>query len=188
MLEPMSEPPVSPPPPIPTPPTTDVWDAPPAPPVQPVQEPIGGRDFIRRNAVSLIACAVAVAALAVAISALLSNPNSSESAAAAAVPVTPATSSASASASGAGARAIRGSILSESGSVWMVHTAKGQNLSVTVTPATQFGTPKAPTTASDFAVGANVVITGDFAKGTATATRIVAAKAPNPTSSSPTQS
>ena len=74
-----------------------------------------------------------------------------------------------------------------SGSTWTVRTAKGDTVTVDITPQTAFGTPKVPATQSQFAVGTQVVITGTVNNGTATATRVMAPKATAPTpAASPT--
>jgi hypothetical protein len=154
------------------------WEPIPDPP----QRPPG---FLRRNWVSVIACAVAVVSLAVAIAALADSGGSTQAAGAA---TSNPTSAAPATRSAIGRRATRATIESESGSTWTVQTATGQMVTVTITPQTQFGTAKAPATESDFPVGSNVVITGTVDSGVGTANRVAAQKAPTAVSSSSTPS
>jgi hypothetical protein len=147
--------------------------------------------FLRRNWVSLIACAVAVVSLAVAVAALADSGGSTQAAGAATsspISAAPSTPAAPATHSAIGRRATRATIESESGSTWTVQTATGQMVTVTITPQTQFGTAKTPATESDFPVGSNVVITGTVDSGVATANRVAAQKAPTAVSSSSTPS
>jgi hypothetical protein len=67
---------------------------------------------------------------------------------------------------------IAGQITAINGSSWTVRTSDGQNLTVTTTPSTAYGSSKHPATAQSFAVGQNVRITGTRDGNTVTATRI----------------
>ena len=144
--------------------------------------------FGRRNAVALVACAVAVVAVVIAVVALISSGDTSSPATASAGLISPTSASAAPQSSNpqgaapgsrnGGARAIRATIVSESGSSWTVRTARGQTVTVTITPQTQFGTVKAPAAQSDFATGDSVVISGSVDNGAATATRVAAARNP----------
>ncbi|HEY4007604.1 MAG TPA: hypothetical protein VGM60_20815 [Pseudonocardia sp.] len=75
-----------------------------------------------------------------------------------------------------------GQVTGENGGTWTMTTAKGETLSVTLTPATKFGTPKAPATAQSFPVGTRVRVVGKRTDTTITANRIAQAKAKNATS------
>src|SRR5689334_23279036 len=72
----------------------------------------------------------------------------------------PATSGAAPKPSGRDGHAIRGAIVSESGSTWTVRTTEGRTVTVLVTSQTRFGTAKHPQAAGDFPVGTTVVVTG----------------------------
>jgi len=77
---------------------------------------------------------------------------------------------------GAGARAAsgaRGRIVTIAAGSWTITTARGVTVSVVVTVETRFGTPAAPLTATDFAVGDDIGVVGRRAATTVTATRIV---------------
>jgi len=51
---------------------------------------------------------------------------------------------------------VRGTITAINGATWVVTTAKGASVTVSVTSQTAFGTPKAPSSAANFVVGAAV--------------------------------
>jgi hypothetical protein len=70
---------------------------------------------------------------------------------------------------------IRGTITAEDGSTWTVTTGANRRFTVTVNPQTAFGTRKAPATAQEFPVGAQVRIAGTVSGSAVTATRVVAA-------------
>lgn len=81
-----------------------------------------------------------------------------------------------------------GQISAINGSTWTVHSAQGKDITVDVTPQTQFGTKKAPATADQFTVGETVRIAGQRNNGTITATRVTQAKAAPASSASPAPS
>jgi hypothetical protein len=72
---------------------------------------------------------------------------------------------------------IRGTITAEDGSTWTVTTARNRRFTVTLTPATAFGTRKAPATAQAFPVGAHVRVAGTVNGSVVSATRVVPADA-----------
>ena len=81
-----------------------------------------------------------------------------------------------------------GQVTAENGGTWTLTTAEGETLSVTLTPATKFGTSKAPATAQSFPVGTRIRVVGKRTDTTIAANRIVQAKAKNATSSPSTPS
>jgi hypothetical protein len=81
-------------------------------------------------------------------------------------------------ASGHAARhGIRGTITAEDGSTWTVTNGANHRFTVTVNPQTAFGTRKAPATAQEFPVGAQVRVAGTVSGSVVTATRVMAADA-----------
>jgi hypothetical protein len=182
-------PPLAPPPP---PPPPGGWNEPAAdwePSLPPSTGPRTGPSFLARNSIALVACALSVIAIAFGI-AVLATRSSGSAQASVDTPAAAAPSSATGKsvkavgAKGAGAaagKATRATIVTESGSTWTVQTAKGATVTVTITPQTAFGTPKAPVPESQFVVGAPVIITGTVDNGAATAVRVIAAKASAPT-------
>jgi hypothetical protein len=72
------------------------------------------------------------------------------------------------------------------GGTWTVTTAKGVAVTVHVTAATSFGTPKAPSSPSAFTVGEQVVVLGTRSKTTVTATRIAEAPVARTAPTTPT--
>jgi hypothetical protein len=147
--------------------------------------------FLRRNWLTVSACAVAVVSLSIAIGMLATASGGSTPAEAgpvtAAAPSAPAASTAPAR-PGAANRAIRATIVSEVGSAWTVRTANGATVNVSITAQTQFGRPKLAADAAQFPVGSQVIITGTLANGSATAIRVIAPKSAAATSPSPAQS
>jgi hypothetical protein len=88
---------------------------------------------------------------------------------------------------GAAPHPLRGTISSENTNSWTVTTAKGVSYTVTITPATTFGTKQAPTTRQSFPVGDHIVVTGTRT-GTGTGTtidRIAPARADIPATPAP---
>jgi hypothetical protein len=100
--------------------------------------------------------------------------------AAAGAPVSASSSAAPRSGSAAGTgkpvktRGVRGVIVSESGSLWTVRTAKGRSVTVTITASTRFGTKKIPATAAQFRVGQQVAVLGSTGATGVVATRVTA--------------
>jgi hypothetical protein len=70
---------------------------------------------------------------------------------------------------------VHGDVTAISGDTWNV-TVQGVSLTVKVTPQTKYGTKVAPMTATDFAVGNQVTVTGARTGTTVTATRVTEAK------------
>ncbi|NEN05751.1 hypothetical protein G3T36_07680 [Diaminobutyricibacter tongyongensis] len=68
---------------------------------------------------------------------------------------------------------VRGTITSISGSTWTVDTQRGVSLTVEVTSSTQFGTPVQSGSASDFAVGQEIIVVGSRSGDTVTADRVL---------------
>lgn len=81
-----------------------------------------------------------------------------------------------------------GQISAINGSTWTLHSAHGKDVTVNLTPQTQFGTKKAPAAADQFTVGETVRIAGQRNNGTMTATRVTQAKAAPASSASPAPS
>lgn len=71
---------------------------------------------------------------------------------------------------------VRGIIQAISGATWTVKTRTGVTQTVIVDAATRYGTVKAPAPASEFTVGASVLILEKSEGGRKTAVRVVAAK------------
>lgn len=78
-----------------------------------------------------------------------------------------------------------GQISAINGSAWTLHSARGKDVTVNVTPQTQFGTKKAPATASQFTVGETVRVAGQRSNDAITAERITQATAPASSTSPP---
>ncbi|MDQ6782250.1 MAG: DUF5666 domain-containing protein [Actinomycetota bacterium] len=76
---------------------------------------------------------------------------------------------------------VRGTITAVNGDAWTVKTAKGATLMVTITAQTAFGSPKAPSSASSFPLGATVRVVGQRTGTSITATRILAPATPGTT-------
>ncbi len=68
---------------------------------------------------------------------------------------------------------VRGTITSISGSTWTIGTQRGASLTVLVTSNTVFGTPNQSESASDFAVGQEVIVLGSRSGATLTAVRVL---------------
>jgi hypothetical protein len=147
--------------------------------------------FLRRHAGASITAGVAVAALAgggIAYAATSPGTSSTVTPPAAAAPTTtaPPTSTTTGGqgggkAGGAQRRATgaRGTITAVTGSTWTLRTVRGLTVTVTITPQTKFGTPKAPATAASFPVGAPATIVGQRTGPRAlTATRVVVPRQP----------
>lgn len=66
----------------------------------------------------------------------------------------------------------KGTIATETGSVWTLRTASGTSVQVSITAHTQFGTKKAPSSAAAFTVGNQVTVAGPSHNGTVTARRV----------------
>jgi hypothetical protein len=136
--------------------------------------------FIRNHLGAAIAAATAAVVLVggLLILTLVGGGGSSSAAAnASSSPSTTLAPSHKASGRGAAAKhAVRGQITALSATSWTVTTSKGAAVTVDLSSSTAFGTKAAPLTASNFAVGDQVVVSGTRTKSTITATRI--AKAP----------
>lgn len=65
-----------------------------------------------------------------------------------------------------------GQITAINGSTWTVHTMRGKDITVTLTPTTQFGTKATPASAQAFKVGDTVYVIGKRDNSAITATRI----------------
>jgi hypothetical protein len=90
--------------------------------------------------------------------------------------VAPTPPAAPASGTAAKRQGVRGQVTAITGSTWTVMSARGVPVTVDVTSSTMFGTKAAPLTATNFAVGDQIVVAGTRTKGSVTASRI--AKAP----------
>jgi hypothetical protein len=75
--------------------------------------------------------------------------------------------------SGTGFSVIRGTIIDISDSTWTVDTQKGVTVTVDVSSSTQFGAPGQSESASDFAVGSQVIVLGTRSDDTIAATRVL---------------
>jgi hypothetical protein len=83
------------------------------------------------------------------------------------------------------ARGVTGQLTAINDSTWTVHTTHGQDVTVTLTPQTQFGTKKTPATAQQFTVGNTVRVIGKRDNNnTITATRVTTAHPTDSTSPS----
>jgi len=69
--------------------------------------------------------------------------------------------------------AVRGTIASISGSTWTITTQRGASVTVDVTSSTRFGLPNGSKSASDFAVGQEVIVVGSRSGDTIEASRIL---------------
>jgi Domain of unknown function (DUF5666) len=69
-----------------------------------------------------------------------------------------------------------GEITAINGSTWTVRTAGGPLFTVSLTPATHFGTLKHPATREQFSVGSHVSVHGTISGATITATQITLQK------------
>jgi hypothetical protein len=85
----------------------------------------------------------------------------------------------------AGHGGMTGQISGINGTTWTVRSARGKDVTVTITPQTQFGTKKAPATVDKFTVGQTVRVAGQRNNDTITAVRITEAKARPAASTSP---
>lgn len=167
MTEPLPRLPASPPEP-PEPPS------PPEPLMEPTEPPTEPPSFTRRHRTELIVAAVAVIALGAGTGIALAASAGSAAPAASASASTSPPASAPPSGQARAGKAIRATIVSESGSTWIVRTQAGQSVTVTITPRTKFGTRKAPATQAAFAVGAPVLVLGRETNGVIAATRVAA--------------
>lgn len=161
----------------------------PSVPPPPVEHPTPS--WTRRHRTPLIVGVGAVVAIGVGVgigAAAAANQPTTGNPQALTSPAAPAStpSTGSAAPKSKGHHGTRGTIVSESGTRWTVHTMSGRTLTVTITPQTKFGTKKAPATAAQFTPGKAVVIAGTVSNDAVTATRIAApAHAPaHPTPSS----
>ena len=68
---------------------------------------------------------------------------------------------------------VRGTITDISGSTWRIDTQKGVTVTVEVSSSTQFGTPNQSESASDFAVGQEVIVLGSRSGDTVAAVRVL---------------
>lgn len=75
--------------------------------------------------------------------------------------------------SGSQLAVVRGTIMDISGSTWTIDTQKGVTVTVEVSSSTQFGTPNQSESASDFAVGQEVIVLGSRSGDTVTAVRVL---------------
>lgn len=82
------------------------------------------------------------------------------------------------------ARGVTGQLTAINDSTWTVHTTHGQDVTVTLTPQTQFGTKKTPAIAQQFTAGNTVRVIGKRDNNTITATRVTTAHPTNSTSPS----
>jgi hypothetical protein len=72
-----------------------------------------------------------------------------------------------------GLRGVRGTITAMNGSSWTIRTLAGTEVTIAITPTTAYGTKKAPSAESDFAVGDAVAVIGVRQGNTGTATRVI---------------
>ncbi len=68
---------------------------------------------------------------------------------------------------------VRGTITSISGDSWTIDTQRGVSITVQLTSSTEFGTPNQSQSASDFAVGDEVIVLGSRSGDTVTAIRVL---------------
>lgn len=82
-------------------------------------------------------------------------------------------------------KGVAGQVTAETGSTWTVKAKNGKQFTVTITPNTQFGTKKQPSTAQQFPVGSEVRVTGTVSGTTVQAARVVVPKTPPASPSAP---
>ena len=84
--------------------------------------------------------------------------------------------------------AVRGTITSISGDTWTIDTQRGASITVQTTSTTEFSTPNQTQSATDFAVGDEVIVLGTRSGDTVTAIRVLglsSLKQPLPTPGTP---
>jgi hypothetical protein len=108
-----------------------------------------------------------------------SNPTST-------TPTTPAPPTTSAPSRAGHAPGVIGQITAENGSTWTVNARNGTSYTVTITPQTQFGTRRIPSTAQQFPVGSTVRVSGTTNGTTITASRITTTRSRHPANTAPT--
>lgn len=172
--------PVHGPPPNQPPRTPPTPGQPPLPPQQPSGEP----GSPRRNRRLLLALLVAGAVLAgggigVVIGAsggdstIASQPKGAPSSTTSGSPVTGgAQTGKQGNAKKGKQQATRGTIVAQSGSTWTLKTQAGETITITITPATEFGTKKAPASKADFTVGKPVAVIAKPGSNPLTAVRV----------------
>lgn len=144
--------------------------------------------YTRRHLRAATAAGVAVVALGgggIAYAATTSGGSSSPAPAAAPAPATTTAPPAKAGHGAGHHHGARGTVTAINGGTWTIATAKGATLTVTVDAQTMFGTRATPSTASAFAVGSRVAVTGTRQGTTIAATRIAVPKARQTTPSTP---
>lgn len=139
----------------------------PPPPPAPASAPPGGSSWLRRRRTPLLIIAGVLAAGGIGWGV----------AAAQSTHGVPAAAAAGNGASKAAATKhlgvlTKGTIVSESGSVWTLRTASGTSEQVSITAHTQFGTKRAPSSASAFTVGSQISVAGPSHHGAVTARRV----------------
>ncbi|MEO7023957.1 MAG: hypothetical protein ABI130_06970 [Leifsonia sp.] len=171
--------------PLPTAETEDLSGATPATAAPAHDEPT----FFRRHAVALSIVGAALAVVLVSagtawgVSAAVTNTQSA--------PVPAATAMAHSGKSGAShkpkaaAQGVRGTITAMNGENWTLTSQAGTAVTVTLDSSTQFGSAKAPATASSFAVGDKIGALGPRTGDTVAAKRIVLLPAKAGTSNTP---
>jgi ABC-type Fe3+-hydroxamate transport system substrate-binding protein len=87
-----------------------------------------------------------------------------------------------------GDRGVTGQISAENGSTWTLTTKDGKQVTVDVTPQTQYGTKQEPADAKQFPVGTTVRVSGTRTGDKITAERIAKPPAKKSTSPAPTSS
>lgn len=166
------------------PPTPPPPGQPPLPPQQPPGEPASPR----RNRRLLLALLVTVAVLAgggigVAIGAsggdstIASQPKGAPSSTTSGSPITGGAQNGKQGNANKGKKkgkqqATRGTIVAQSGSTWTLKTQAGKTITFTITPATEFGTKKAPASKADFTVGKPVAVIAKPGSNPLTAVRV----------------
>jgi len=141
----------------------------------------GWRGWPRAARVTVVAsCLVAVAAVAFGITMATARPWSTAAGTSVPTAASPGGSGAGAGGStGSGAGKpkhprLRGTLTAVSGDTWTMRSAKSGVITVTITPATRFGSPKVPAKRSDFAVGDPVVVVSTSTGLSVTAVRVAA--------------
>ncbi len=141
----------------------------------------GWRGWPRAARVTVVAsCLVAVAAVAFGITMATARPwftAAGTSVPAAASPGGSGAGAGGGTGSGAGKPKhprVRGTLTAVSGDTWTIRSAKSGVITVTITPATRFGSPKVPAKRSDFAVGDPVVVVSTATGSSVTAVRVAA--------------
>lgn len=82
-------------------------------------------------------------------------------------------------------KGVTGQISAETGTTWTVKTKDGKQITVDLTPQTQYGTKQQPATENQFAVGSTVRVSGTVEGDKVTAERIAMPAARTPGSGKP---